>query len=155
MNFLIDRDPNAQIGYASLQSDIGRALCQQHHIPTDLNTMVLIQPKQNRVYTKSAAVLRVIASLGFPWSLLALLLIVPQFISDFCYSMFASVRIRLFGQKDACRRMTPDLRRRFLELTTFAKPNATDSSASNASPSSSDASRAHDSAAAARSKRES
>lgn len=118
VNFLIDRDPKARIGFASLQSPQGQALCTKHNVKTDLNTMVLIEG--SKVHTKSGAALRVLAGLGGLWSLLYVLLLVPRFIRDFCYSLFARNRYRLFGQSESCRRMTPDLRRRFLELTTFA-----------------------------------
>ena len=53
--------------------------------------------------------------LVFPWYLLAIFLIVPWFVRDFCYKCFASVRYRLFGQVESCRMPTADIKRRFLD----------------------------------------
>lgn len=57
--FVIDRDPDARIAFAPLQSDKGAELMEKYHVTTGLDSMVLI--KNNRSYTHSTAVLRTMA----------------------------------------------------------------------------------------------
>ena len=116
VNFLIDRDPEARLLYASQQSAVGTQLMSERGIVTDLETMVMIQGKN--IYTHSTAAIRTMALLGGLWKLMLIFLLVPRFIRDFCYSTFAKYRYRLFGKKgeeSACRRLTPDVKRRFLQ----------------------------------------
>ncbi|KAL6065058.1 Thiol-disulfide oxidoreductase DCC family protein [Balamuthia mandrillaris] len=107
VNFVIDRDPQNRIKFASLQSETGQNFLDKFHLPNDLSTVVLIQGQQ--CYTKSSAVLRVLAMLeGSGWSCLYAFIVVPPFLRDFAYSTFASWRYTLFGQSESCRRPTPE-----------------------------------------------
>ncbi|HSU25717.1 MAG TPA: DCC1-like thiol-disulfide oxidoreductase family protein, partial [Pyrinomonadaceae bacterium] len=65
-------------------------------------------------YTHSTAALRIVRRLSRPWPLLYGLVIVPAFIRDYCYKLFAKYRYRLFGKKDQCMIPTQDVRARFL-----------------------------------------
>jgi predicted DCC family thiol-disulfide oxidoreductase YuxK len=114
VNFLIDRDPDARFRFAALQSAAGQDLLRRFHLPTsDFDTFVLVEG--NRCSTRSTAALRIAMLLGGWWRLLYPLVLVPRFLRDACYDLIARNRYRWFGQLDACRMPTPDLKRRFLD----------------------------------------
>ena len=76
---------------------------------------MLYQPQEERVYQKSNAALRIAKKLGFPTNLLAIFLIVPNFIRDWFYNYVAKNRYKWYGKKDACMIPTPELREKFLD----------------------------------------
>jgi len=112
--FIIDRDRRARFSFASLQSDVGRALAERYGLGHDIGTMALIEG--DVAYTKSTAALRVARQMDAPWPLLYGLSIVPRKLRDWAYLFFAAHRYRWFGKLDMCRVPTPDLRARFLDL---------------------------------------
>jgi len=113
VNFVIDRDPAGFFKFAPLQSNTGRALLEQHALPTEtLDSIVLIEG--GRVYHRSGAALRIARRLRGGWPLLYSFIIVPRFIRDRVYDFIAAHRYRWFGKEDACRVPTPALRARFL-----------------------------------------
>jgi predicted DCC family thiol-disulfide oxidoreductase YuxK len=112
--FIIARDRRAQFGFASLQSDAGRRLLRELNGGDALpDTFVLVE--EGRMFTQSTAALRIAQRLGFPWSLAALLTVLPRAIRDRAYRVVARNRYRWFGKRETCMMPTPDLRRRFLE----------------------------------------
>jgi predicted DCC family thiol-disulfide oxidoreductase YuxK len=115
VNFIIDHDATGRIRFAALQSEAGQRLLRQFGLKTtDFDTMVLIEGA--RCYTRSTAALRIAAYLdGWRWRLVAALQLVPAFLRDFAYDLFAANRYRWFGKLDACRMPTPEVRRRFLD----------------------------------------
>ncbi|MBN6186858.1 thiol-disulfide oxidoreductase DCC family protein [Aneurinibacillus sp. BA2021] len=111
--FIIKRDPEGSIRFASLQSDIGQELLKQHGLPAHgLDSIVLIEA--GKAYTKSSAALRVARKLQQPWPLLYAFIWVPRPARDIVYSGIARNRYRWFGKRDQCMLPTPDIRKRFL-----------------------------------------
>lgn len=115
VQFIIHRDPQKIFRFASLQSQIGNELLAQHHIKPSLDTIVLIENGQ--CYTESTAILRICKKLKGPWKSLYLLLVVPKPIRDRVYKWFAKNRYRWFGKQESCMLPTPEIRERFLEIT--------------------------------------
>ncbi|HJQ84515.1 MAG TPA: thiol-disulfide oxidoreductase DCC family protein [Candidatus Binatia bacterium] len=114
VRFVIAHDPPpARFRFAALQSETGQALLRRHGLPTDdFDSFVLLEG--DRVSVRSSAALHVVARLGFPWSLLAVLLVLPAAVRDPLYRWIAGNRYRWFGRRDACMVPTPELRSRFL-----------------------------------------
>lgn len=113
VNFVIDRDPRGRLRFASLQSQTGQQLLERFDLPTrDFDTMVLVQDDQ--CFTRSAAGLRIARLLKWPWPLLYGLVLVPRPVRDAAYGLIARNRYRWFGQSEACRVPTPELKARFL-----------------------------------------
>jgi predicted DCC family thiol-disulfide oxidoreductase YuxK len=114
VRFVIERDPPpATFRFAALQSETGRALLGRFGLPVDaLDTVVLLDGE--RAFTRSSAGLRVLARLGLPWSLLAVLLVVPRPLRDAAYDWIARNRYRWFGRRETCLVPTPEVRSRFL-----------------------------------------
>jgi predicted DCC family thiol-disulfide oxidoreductase YuxK len=100
--------------FASLQSRIGQALCEAHGVPTpQLDTLILLDG--DRVFTESAAVLRLTHYLGGIWTLLRLLRWLPRPLRDAAYRLVARKRYGWFGRLDACWMPSNDVMERFLK----------------------------------------
>ncbi|MGN6495087.1 MAG: thiol-disulfide oxidoreductase DCC family protein [Agriterribacter sp.] len=113
VQFIIKKDKNKQFYFASLQGETGQALLKKFQLSTNhFNSFILV--KDERVYTKSTAVLKLLKMLGGWWKLLYAFIVVPPFIRDAIYSFIAVNRYRWFGKRESCMLPTPDLRERFL-----------------------------------------
>lgn len=111
--FLMRHDHAHRFKLATVQSEEGKAILQWCGLPTDeYDTLVLVEG--DHYYLRSAAVIRVLMHLPFPWPLGALAWLVPRPLRDFAYDRIARNRYRLFGRYDACLLPTPDHLGRFL-----------------------------------------
>jgi len=114
VNFIIDRDPSGVFRFASLQSPSGKELLERFGVPTDTYySLVLIHG--DHLFVRSTAALRIAARLRGPWRLLYALMLVPRPVRDRIYDWIARNRYKWFGQAEACRIPTPELRSRFLD----------------------------------------
>lgn len=112
--FLMRVDRRHAFKLATVQSPEGKAILEWAGLPTDhYDTLVLVEG--DRVYVRSAAILRVLARLPLPWPLLVAGWIVPRPLRDWAYDRVARNRYRLFGRYDACVLPTPDHLARFLK----------------------------------------
>lgn len=111
VNFIIERDRAGYFKFAPLQSEIGREFIAKFDL-SEIDSIVLIEDE--RAYTHSTAALRISKHLDGAWRWLRVLFIVPRFLRDFFYKLFARYRYRLFGKKDECMIPTPEVRARFL-----------------------------------------
>lgn len=73
-------------------------------------TVVLVEG--GRIWTRSAAVVRVARHLDFPWKLCWLLVIVPRPIRDRAYDALARRRLAWFGATDVCAAPPPGVKER-------------------------------------------
>lgn len=85
---------------------------RKYGIAEDVDSVVLIEDDQ--AFMHSTAALRIARNLGGVYSLAYVFIIVPAFIRNFFYKLFAKYRYRLFGKKDMCMMPTPEVRERFL-----------------------------------------
>ncbi|SDF43628.1 Predicted thiol-disulfide oxidoreductase YuxK, DCC family [Halorubrum xinjiangense] len=113
VQFILPRDPEGKYRFASLQSDVGRALLAEHGLATEeLDSIVLIEDGES--YVKSAAVIRIATGLGGRYRLLSPFRYVPKAVRDRVYDFVADNRYRWFGKKDRCVRPSEDVESRFL-----------------------------------------
>ena len=113
VNYIIENDSEKQFKFAPLQSETAEKLIKKYGINRDTtDSVILIENK--RVYSYSTAVLRVAKNLGGIRGLVYGFIVVPKFIRDFFYKLFAKYRYRLFGKKDTCMIPTPEIQERFL-----------------------------------------
>ncbi|MCC5946706.1 MAG: thiol-disulfide oxidoreductase DCC family protein [Bernardetiaceae bacterium] len=113
VNFLIDRDKEGKLYFASLQSDFGQTVLKVYDLPTtDFKSFIFI--KKGRLYRESSAALEVVRVLGGGWQLLHGLKAVPPIVRDGVYRLISKNRYSWFGKKDECRLPTPELKQRFL-----------------------------------------
>lgn len=76
------------------------------------DTIVLLE--EGKVFTESAAVLKIMGKLSGMYRLVYGLIIVPGFLRDAMYRFVARHRYRVFGKRDECMVPTPELRKRFI-----------------------------------------
>jgi predicted DCC family thiol-disulfide oxidoreductase YuxK len=114
VQFVVERDPEGALRFASLQSAVGEAVLDRLDLPADeLETVVLLEG--NRAYTRSAAAIRVGELLGGPYRAAGLGWVLPRRVRDWLYAVVAEHRYEWFGRKDQCMVPTPELRERFVE----------------------------------------
>jgi predicted DCC family thiol-disulfide oxidoreductase YuxK len=114
VRFVIARDTKTRFSFASLQSDVAARLLARTPLAGDRGeTVVLVN--RGRIFTKSAAALRIARELAFPWNLAYAFIAVPRPVRDWMYDLVARNRYRWFGKQDVCMVPTPELRRRFLD----------------------------------------
>ena len=113
VNFIIERDKSGYFKFAPLQSEIGERYLNRFAIDkSETDSVILIEDE--KAYMYSTAALKIAKRLPGFWSWFYGFIIVPKFIRDFFYKLFAKYRYHLFGKQDACMMPTPEIRERFL-----------------------------------------
>ena len=113
INFIIGHDRTGYFKFAPLQSETGERLMAEHGIDR-IETDSVILVENGKAFTHSDAALRIARRLDGIWSWVYAFRVVPRFIRDAAYRLFARHRYRLFGRQDACMMPTPEIRARFL-----------------------------------------
>jgi predicted DCC family thiol-disulfide oxidoreductase YuxK len=113
VQMVIEIDRQKVFKFAPIQSELGQQLYHQHGLDaSDIQTLMLVD--EDKVWTKSDAVLEVLSRLDGGWQLLGAFKAMPQPIRDWAYSEFARQRFVLFGRRETCLIPTPELRERFM-----------------------------------------
>ena len=113
VNWLMARDPERRLRFAPLQGTTAEQQLDRD-VRTRLDTLVFISA--GRTFTRTAAVSRMLMTLGGRWKLLGgLLWIIPWPIRDLGYRIISKLRYRLFGKYESCRLPTPAERAVFLD----------------------------------------
>lgn len=114
VRFLLRHDRRRVFRFASIQGHTGRTLLARAGLQVDgLQTLLLV--REDRSWQHTAAILRVLHELGWPWRLAWGLAIVPAPLRDALYRMVARNRYRWFGRADTCMVPAPDERHLFLD----------------------------------------
>lgn len=95
--FVIERDPLDHFRFTPIQTNLGQELCKTYDMPSDVSTAILLT--ENEGYTESDAILRIFFPyLGFPYPLLGFiaLFLIPKFLRDFGYRLFAKNRGKIW-----------------------------------------------------------
>lgn len=113
VQFLIKHDKNANLKYASLQSEIGKELCNEFGVDAViLNSIIFIS--EGKAYNESSAVLRITKFLDFPYNVLRIFVIVPKFIRNPIYRWIARNRYKWFGKEEKCMLPSESISARFI-----------------------------------------
>lgn len=113
VNFLMARDVRRRLRFAPLQGQTATKT-----LPADMreNLSSLIYLHHGTTYVRSAAVVRILRTLGGPWWWAGQALwLIPLPLRDLGYRLIARVRYRLFGKQETCRLPGPDERALFLD----------------------------------------
>ncbi|HYE39942.1 MAG TPA: thiol-disulfide oxidoreductase DCC family protein [Ramlibacter sp.] len=114
VRFLLRRRGGGQIRFASMQGETGRRLLLEAGLrPDALLTLLVVD--RGRSWQNTAAILRVLDALGWPWKLAWLGWLVPAPLRDAAYRWVAVRRYRLFGRSDACMLPPAGSAHRFLD----------------------------------------
>ena len=121
VQFLLKRDREGRLRFASLQSDFAATVLQRHGIdPKDLDTLHVVENynrSNERVLQRSNAILRAGRELGGLWSASSSIAgIIPRPLRDLVYRFVAGNRYRVFGKYDTCMLPDPKQRSRFLDV---------------------------------------
>lgn len=102
VDFLLKKDHKKRLRFASLQSDNAMVFLQQlKNQPVKENTIIFYD--EGRFFMKSTAVLKIAGYLGLPYSVFAMLLIIPRPLRDGIYDIIARNRAKWFGTREKCR----------------------------------------------------
>lgn len=117
VQFILRHDRGGSLRFAPLQSEFAAAVLARHASLRDLDSLVLVErmgAADEQVSLRSEAVLRLASYLGGRWRVAGMLRILPRFLRDAAYDLFARHRYRMFGRYEACKLPAPEVRRRFL-----------------------------------------
>ncbi|NML44183.1 thiol-disulfide oxidoreductase DCC family protein [Ramlibacter sp. G-1-2-2] len=114
VKFLLKFDRHGVFRFASIQGQAGQALLARAGLRVDgLQTLLLVDGK--RTWQHTAAILRVLHALGWPWRAAWLAWIIPAPARDAAYRLLARNRYSLFGRSDTCLVPPADYAKRFLD----------------------------------------
>ncbi len=114
VRFLLRHDRKGTFQFASIQGKSGQVLLAQAGLPvTGLQTLLLVDG--SRSWQHTAAILRVLHELGWPWRAAWLGWLVPSLIRDAAYRWVARNRYRVFGRADVCLMPAREHAARFLD----------------------------------------
>ena len=101
VQFILRHDRQRRFRFAAIQGATGQALLARHGLQVDgLQTVLLVDGE--RAWQDSAALLRVMHALGWPWRLAWLAWLIPAPLRNAAYRLVARNRYRLFGRTDTC-----------------------------------------------------
>lgn len=114
VQFLLRHDRQGVFQFASIQSRTGKALLDQAGLKVEgLQTFLLVD--QHRQWQHTAAILRVLHALGWPWRLAWLGWLIPAPLRDAMYRWVARNRFRIFGYSPTCLVPPENFAARFLD----------------------------------------
>ena len=115
VDWLLRRDKNAKIKFASLQGEAAKKnLPPPVSASADPDTVIYL--KDDQIYERSTAILKCLVDIGGPMALLAkILFFIPTSLRDFSYRLVAKNRFKIFGRRNTCRIPTESEKSRFLE----------------------------------------
>ena len=120
VQFLLKRDRNDKLRFASLQSDFALQVLSRHGIdPADLDTLHVVEnygePNES-VLNRSDAILTAARHLGGLWTFAATLgRMIPRPLRDLLYRFVAKNRYRVFGKSEACMLPAAEHRGKFVD----------------------------------------
>jgi predicted DCC family thiol-disulfide oxidoreductase YuxK len=114
VQFLLKRDHKGVFQFASIQTPAGARLLAKAGLPVEgLDTLLLVDGE--RSFQQTAAILRVVSELGWPWRLLWVGWIVPAPLRNAAYRFCARNRYRIFGRRETCFLPSQEHKERFIE----------------------------------------
>ena len=101
VDFLVKRDKKKKLKFAAIQSDFFKGRFTDINNSQAMDSVIFYQ--SGRIFTRSDAVLRIMAELRFPYNLSCVFYVMPRFARDKIYDYFARNRYRWFGIREKCR----------------------------------------------------
>ena len=99
--FVAKNDSDDNFRFLSVQNKKVNELKKIHSICTEnISSIYIID--NNEIKSKSRAVLKIVSMLKFPYNLLVIFYVIPNFIRDIIYDLVAKNRYRIFGKVDEC-----------------------------------------------------
>ncbi len=117
VQWILRSDRAARFRFAALQGETAAAVLARHpELPVSLDSLLLVEEDEGeeRVFWRSAAVLRICAGLPGFWRALTWFGVLPRPLTDLGYRALARVRYRVWGRRQSCRIPSEAERARFL-----------------------------------------
>jgi len=92
VRFLKSGSNESGMDFFAAESNDTKTLLEQHHIPGELTNKTVILLDNQKMYIKSAAIIRALQNKGGWWKLAGVLKIIPAFIRDGIYDFIARNR---------------------------------------------------------------
>ncbi|NIK91803.1 thiol-disulfide oxidoreductase DCC family protein [Mangrovimonas sp. CR14] len=115
IQFIIKHDKHNTFLFTPLQSELSQSIIEQFGIDTQKIDSIILFRKNEGVFYKSTAALKIASKLKFPINILASFIILPKLIRDTVYDFIARNRYTWFGKKESCMIPTPELKAKFIE----------------------------------------
>lgn len=116
--FLLERDRHDRFRFASLQSEFAATLLKRHGVSSvDLDTVYVVDnydQANERLLSRSDAILHVLRQIGGIWSLLRFGSAIPKSLRDALYNQVARNRYRMFGKYEVCLMPEERFKQKFL-----------------------------------------
>lgn len=113
VQFVLSREKNDQIRFASLQSELGKRLISKYNLQ-DVDSLILYE--NGRIFLKSNAALRVAKHLKQPYNSLSKLGFIPALLRNAVYDLIAKFRYSIFGKTESCQIPEKNTLNRFLDV---------------------------------------
>ncbi|WP_375324223.1 thiol-disulfide oxidoreductase DCC family protein [Flagellimonas sp. GZD32] len=114
VQFVIKREKDSLITFASLQSSEGQKLLNDYGVDSSAtDSIVFIANK--KAFIKSRAFFEIIKHLKNPWPFIGVFSILPVKVTDVAYDIIARNRYRLLGKKESCWLPSKSISGRFLD----------------------------------------
>jgi predicted DCC family thiol-disulfide oxidoreductase YuxK len=118
VQLVLRHDRRGALRFAALDSIFGRAVLTRYPELARVDSMIWVEPASGgageRVFTRSAAALRVARYLGGAWRLAGVTALIPRVLRDAVYDLVARHRHQLTRGGPHCLVPTPAQRARFL-----------------------------------------
>jgi predicted DCC family thiol-disulfide oxidoreductase YuxK len=116
VQWVLTHERSHSLRFAAIESTVGSELRALAGVSPDVDSMLWTELRDGRVHAeaRSSAVLRVLGYVGGPWRWLSALRVVPAFVRDAGYRVFAKLRYRL--RAPSCLVPTAQERARFLGM---------------------------------------
>lgn len=95
VRFLKHHDPQNRFMFIPSQSNTGHRLIHEYSLGVNPDFIIVI--KNNKVFTRSSAVLKIIESMNFPWKIIYVTRFLPRSVRDYLYGIVARNRHKWFG----------------------------------------------------------
>ncbi len=114
VDLLMRFDRHDVFRFAARQTGMGASLMRASRLARKRRLGSIVLVEDGTVLLRSAAVLRMLDLLGFPFSLAAVFRLIPSTLRDSIYEWFARNRLKWFGRRTTCRLPSKAERHRFL-----------------------------------------
>ena len=114
VDFIIKHDRERKFKFAALQWDASIKILSDKKLNQTANNSIILIENQ-KIYTSSTAVLRILKRLPLPYYLMYGLIIIPPFIRNPIYNLISKKRYKWFGKKDSCTLPSKEPSERFLQ----------------------------------------
>jgi predicted DCC family thiol-disulfide oxidoreductase YuxK len=114
IQFFLKHERVKKVHFASLESEIGKALKNYFEINDQTDSIILI--RNHEAFVKSCAALRLTNYMSGLWPALIIFVIIPPFLRNLVYDFIAKRRKKWFGRTESCALIAAEDKKRFLTL---------------------------------------